>query len=273
VSKERPVGGGAAGSAAPAATANRPSRTLTAAKWALAFTAAYGLSLLVLTDSLVFLAVPGLIALLALTATAVLLLLYEPFRGQVPYATDGSDRRGPVRHHRTVLLRRYVMLLCVVAVLVALVIGTQSDYAVMCAPVALVTFLLGTFFCGEQMRSVRIAARVLEAYEFTFRAPVEKLNLRGSGKRSLRLGGGGGAGRNPELAAHQPLGKLWPKGIEDGVWFAGDEIFGGVVLVPGSGELMRVQPLKWDELAAERSRAGAERLERATRAGLTRRSL
>jgi hypothetical protein len=37
--------------------------------------------------------------------------------------------------------------------------------------------------------------------------------------------------------------------------------------------LRRVQPLNWDDLAAERSRAGAERLERATRAGLTRRSL
>lgn len=254
----------------------RPSRLGTVAKWALAFAAAYGLSLLVLTDYLVFLAIPGLIALMALVATAILLLLYEPFRGDVPYATDGSDRRGVVRHHRTVLLRRYGMLLCVVAALVATVFVTQSDYAVMCAPAALIAFLTGTVFCGEQMRSVRYAARVLGVYEFTYRAPVEKLNLRGSGKRSLRLGGGeGDDGQSPppELAAHQPLGKLWPKNIEDGVWFAGDDVFGGVVMVPGSGEMMRVQPLRWDEFGVERSRAGAERQEKAERAGLARRSL
>jgi hypothetical protein len=254
--------------------AGQPPRWLTVAKWALALATAYGLSLLVLSDSLFLLAIPGIIALLGLISTAVLLLLYEPFRGGVPYATDGSDRRGPVRHHRTVLLTRYVMLLCAVAVLVALVFVTQSDYAVMAAPAAIMTLFMATVFCSEQMRSVRTASRVLEVYEFTFRSPVEKLNLRGSGKRSLRLGGGeSGAAQSPELAAHQPVGKLWPKNIEDGVWFAGDDVFGGVVMVPGSGELMRVQPLKWDELAAERGRVDATRLERATRAGLQRRSL
>lgn len=274
MSTEKSVGSGGSGPVAQPGRAEQPSRLGMLAKWALAFAAAYGLSLLVLTDWLVFLAVPGLIALMALTATAVLLLLYEPVRGDVPYATDGSDRRGVVRHHRTVLLRRYAVLLCVVAVLVALVFVTQSDYAVMAAPAAVMTFMLGTGFWGQQMRSVRLAARVLEVYDFTFRAPVEKLNLRASGKRSLRLGAGGsGAEQPPELAAHQPLGKLWPKKIEDGVWFAGDEIFGGVVMVPGSGELMRVQPLKWDELAPERGRAGAERIEKATRAGVVRRSL
>ncbi|WP_070010641.1 hypothetical protein [Streptomyces abyssalis] len=274
MSSEKPVGSGGPGPAARPGSVKPPSRLLTLAKWALAFAAAYGLSLLVLTDSLVFLAIPGLIALLALTSTAVLLLLYEPVRGTVPYATDGSDRRGVVRHHRAVLLRRYAMLLCVVAALVALVFATQSDYAVMAAPAAVLAFFVGTGFCGEQMRTVLFAARVLDVYDFTFRAPVEKLNLRSSGKRSLRLGGAGSADeRSPELAAHQPLGKLWPKNIEDGVWFAGDEIFGGVVMVPRSGELMRVQPLQWDELGAERSRAGAERIEKAARAGLGRRSL
>lgn len=273
----KPVGDGVPGpSAQPPGNAPPPSRLGTVAKWALAFAAAYGLSLLVLTDYLVFLAIPGLIALMALVATAILLLLYEPLRGPLPYPTDGSDRRGVVRHHRSVLLRRYGMLLCVVAALVATVFVTRSDYAVICAPAAVIALLTGTVYCGEQMRSVRHAARILGVYEFTFRAPVEKLNLRGSGKRSLRLGGGergDGQPRPPELSAHQPLGKLWPKNIEDGVWFAGDEVFGGVVMVPGSGELMRVQPLRWDEFGVERIRADAERREKAERAGLTRRSL
>lgn len=279
---DKPAGDARPGAAAPAdkakppsraGRAKPPSRPRTLAKWALAFAVAYGLSLTVLTDYLVFLAVPGLIALMGLTGTAILLLLYEPFRGAVPYATDGSDRRGVVRHHRTVLLRRYAMLVCVVALLVAAVFVTQSDYAVIAAPVAVMSFMLGTIFWGQQMRSVRRAARVLEVYEFAFRAPVEKLNVRASGKRSLRLGGAVRDGRVPVMAAHQPVGKLWPEAIEDGVWFAGDEIFGGAVLVPGTGELMLAQPMYWDELAAERNRAGAERVEKATRAGLGRRSL
>ena len=275
MSQEKPASsdGAVPGPVSHPGAAKAPSRLRTLAKWALAFAAAYGLSLLVLTDSLAFLAVPGLIALMALTATAVLLLLYEPARGNVPYATDGSDRLGVVRHHRKVLVRRYGMLLCFVFALVALVVGTKSDYAVMAAPAAVTALLAGTGFWREQIRSVRFAARVLAVYDFTFRATVEKLNLRASGKRSLRLGGGSDAEPSPELAAHQPLGKRWPENIEDGVWFAGDEIFGGVVMVPRSGELMRVQPMRWDEFALERSRADDERREKAARAGLTRRSL
>lgn len=274
MSAEQPAGSGGQGFVVRPGSARQPSRPALLLKWALAFVAAYGLSLTVLTDHLVVLAVPGLIALMALSVTATLLLVYEPFRGKVPYATDGSDRRGVVRHHRNVVLRRYALLVGCVAAVVAAVPLSKSDYAVMAAPAAVVTFFTGTGFCGAQMRTVRLAARVLEVYEFTFRSPVEKLNLRASGKRSLRLGVGDGSdGGSPELAAHQPVGKLWPRDIEDGVWFAGDEIFGGVVMVPGSGELMLVQPLKWDELAAARGRAGTERLEKARRAGLERRSL
>lgn len=271
-------------SAETGSVSRQPSRLRSVGLWGLSFAACYGLALLVLTDSLVVLAVPGLIGCMALTAFGVLWLLYEPLGGDVPYATDGSDRRGVVRHHRAVLLRRCAVILCVVAALVATVFGTQSDYAVICAPIAVIGFFVAAGYCGEQVRTLVHAARVLDEYEFTFRAPVEKLHLRAAGKRSLRLGGedgdegaaatgDGGDGRSPKLAAHQPLGKLWPENIEDGVWFAGDEIFGGVVMVPGSGELLRVQPLQWDELAGERSRAGADRLARAERAGLTKRSV
>lgn len=279
MSAENPGDGPEPASVAQARKPRQPSRLRSVALWALSFAACYGLALLVLTDYLVVLAIPGLIGCMALAAFGVLWLLYEPLGGGIPYATDGSDRRGVVRHHRAVLFRRYAVLLGVIAALVAAVVGTNSDYAVICAPVAVISFFLATGYCAEQIRSVVHAARVLDVYEFTFRTPVEKLNLRAAGKRSLRLGGGesGGGesddGRSPKLAAHQPVGKLWPEHIEDGVWFAGDEIFGGVVMVPGSGELMRVQPLQWDELAGERSRAGADRLAKAERAGLTRRTL
>lgn len=237
--------------------------------WTLAFALFYGLALCVLTDSLFLLAVPGLIGLAGLGATGTLLALYAPLRGAVPYATDGTNSRGAVEHHRSVLWKRYATLVPACLAVAATVPVTKSDYAVPLAPIAVLTLLVGTRYWFEQYRSVRIAARVVDAYDFTFRAPVEKLSLRGSGKRSLRMGSADAA--SPKMAAHQPLGKQWPERIEDGVWFAGDDVFGGVVLVPGSGELMLAQPLNWDELAGERNRAGAERMERAQRAGLDRR--
>ena len=239
--------------------------------WLLAFAGLYGLSLTVLVDSLFLLAVPGLIGLVALGSTTVLSALYRPLGADVPYATDGTDHRGVLHHHRSVLRKRYGTLVSVCIAAAALVPVTKSDYSVPLAPFAVVCLLVGTRFWFEQLRSVRLSAGVLDVYTFEFRAPVQTLDLRAAGKRSLRLGGEGE--EFPKMSAHQPLGQKWPEDIADGVWFAGDDVFGGVLMVPGSGELMCVQPLAWDELAGERSRAGAERIEKAKRAGLGRRSV
>ncbi|SCK33014.1 hypothetical protein [Streptomyces sp. WMMB 322] len=246
-----------------------PSPLRRVAFWTGAFAVFYGLALCVLTDSLFLLAIPGLIGLAALGSTGALLALYAPVRGRVPYATDGTNAQGAVEYHRSVLGKRYgiLVLLCLAAA--ASVPVTKSDYVIPLAPMAILVLFLGTRFWFEQSRSVRLAARVADVYGFEFRAPVEKLNIRASGKRSLRLGRPDEG--SPKMSAHQPLGKLWPENIEAGVWFAGDDVFGGVALVPGSGELMIAQPLHWDELAGERSRAGAERTQKAQRAGLDRR--
>lgn len=247
-----------------------PSPLRRVAFWTVAFAVFYGLSLCVLSDSLFLLAIPGLIGLAALGSTGALLALYSPLRADVPYATDGTNPQGVVEHHRSVLRKRFGILVLVCVAAAATVPVTKSDYVIPLAPLSILALFVGTRFWFEQLRSVRLASQALDVYGFEFRAPVEKLNLRSSGKRSLRLGGGSG-GESPKMSAHQPLGQMWPRDIADGVWFAGDDIFGGVVLVPGSGELMVAQPLNWDEFAAERNRAGAERLERANRAGFDQR--
>lgn len=116
-------------------------------------------------------------------------------------------------------------------------------------------------------------SRILRAYPSAYRSPVKKLNLRQNGRRFLTLGEGGSK-PSPVMSGRDPLfGKQWPKEIAEGVWFAGDDAFGGAVLVPGSGELMCMQPRDWGALQKERASADPERISRAKRAGLKRHSM
>ncbi|MGI5207050.1 hypothetical protein ACQEU6_36435 [Spirillospora sp. CA-108201] len=133
----------------------------------------------------------------------------------------------------------------------------------------MVALLLGTRFWLPQILSLRKCARVLNVYDFGFRSPVIKSDLRGHGMRSLTLGDG-----SARMAAREPLcSDRWPRGIEHGVWFAGDDPFGGVILVPDTGELMCVQPAAWPAHDRDRRQAGPDRRERAARAGLARKTI
>ncbi|MGP3999765.1 hypothetical protein [Streptomyces sp. 8N706] len=81
-------------------------------------------------------------------------------------------------------------------------------------------------------------------------------------------------GYAPLLRAAKAVGgRRWPKGTEGGVWVAGDVPFGGVIVVPGTNEMLFFQPARWEKLAPEREQAGAERIERAKRARLLRKSV
>ncbi|MGY0490373.1 hypothetical protein [Streptomyces sp. WG-D5] len=75
-------------------------------------------------------------------------------------------------------------------------------------------------------------------------------------------------GREPQMKAVNALERhAWPAGIERGVWIAGDLPFGGVIVTPDKGELLIMQPEKWEKLAAERDSAGPDRLAKARQAG------
>jgi hypothetical protein len=62
----------------------------------------------------------------------------------------------------------------------------------------------------------------------------------------------------------------WPADISQGIWFAGDDPFGGAALVPGTGELLFMQPRIRELTAEQRENAGPERIRRARRAGIKR---
>jgi hypothetical protein len=65
--------------------------------------------------------------------------------------------------------------------------------------------------------------------------------------------------------------RRWPEGAEEGgAWFAGDLAFGGVVIVPGAGDMLFVQPAQWEQFAAEREGADPQRRAHAEQAGISR---
>lgn len=142
---------------------------------------------------------------------------------------------------------------------------------------------LGIIGCGIALYEInRLAwslgrtwrcARIMSVYTPVFRSPVKKLNLHQNGRRFLSMGEGG-VNPSPPMSARDPLfGKQWPKGIADGVWFAGDDAFGGAIIVPMSGELMCMQPRDWAALESKRAAADTERVARAKRAGLKRHTM
>ncbi|MFJ8363657.1 hypothetical protein [Streptomyces sp. NPDC093984] len=68
-----------------------------------------------------------------------------------------------------------------------------------------------------------------------------------------------------------PWRNPWPKGIERGVYVAGDLPFGAVGYVPGSAAFFIMQPEDWETAAQDRKLAAPDRVTRAQDAGLTRR--
>ncbi|OEU92190.1 hypothetical protein DB35_09230 [Streptomyces abyssalis] len=200
-------------------------------------------------------------------------VLRRPARGgAAPYATDGSDHRGVVNHLYTALLKRYGVLVLICLALMAVPLITRATYLIPLMGVGLLGIVLATVCWFDQLRWVRQCARVLSVYGFEFRTPVYQLDLSRNGGRVLVLGYEGL--ESPDMFAREPMGHpCWPERIAEGVWFAGDEVFGGALLVPGTGELMCLQPLDWDAFDEWRAAADEERRAKAKRAGLDRNSV
>jgi hypothetical protein len=230
----------------------------------------YGLTLSLLSDSWFLLAIPGFLGLVVLVVLAVHRALNTPLKAG-PVATPASpvDGRGVVRSHYVVLLKRYAVLVVTAVAAVAVPLVIDIAYLYPMVGIGIATFKVGTYTVLGQLVLVRRCAKVLDVYGFEFRRPVHALFRQSRGRRRLRMGEG--ARRSPVMSARTPLNyEAWPAGIGDGVWFAGDDPFGGVLLVPGTGDLMCMQPQDWAACREDRAHAGAERIVRSQRAGLDR---
>lgn len=186
-----------------------------------------------------------------------------------PYATDGTDYRGAVRYYYGVALKKFLKFFPVFLLLWVQLFVFHIDYLL---PVAIVGMFGMVWTLGllvARLGSTRNCAKVLRTYPLDFRTPVEKYGMESTHTLYLRFGDQGGTPFS--LRARDALGRgRWPVGITNGVWFAGDEPFGGAFIVPGSGELHFVQPKDWREAEQYRNEADPERVEKAKRAGIKR---
>lgn len=247
--------------------ASAPSTPRRVAFWGALFLACHGLTLMVLLDGWFLLAIPGIIGMATIGAVFAGAIMNGRLPATVPYATDGTDQQGPVVFHRSAALKRYPLVLVLVAVLVGLVVLVKSDYLIPLAPMAVMAFIIGSQTLVGILGAANRCGRVLKVYRFTHRAPVKVLHRARGGKQLFRLGAG--PEESPKLIGAQLGGeKDWGKRVGEAVWFAGDDLFGGVLLVPGSGELVFVQPNDGPALQPQRAAAAQERKDLAKQAGI-----
>jgi len=185
-----------------------------------------------------------------------------------PYATDGTDFRGAVRYYHGVVLKKFLKVFPVFLILWVQIFVTQIGYLLPVAIVGMLGTVFTLFLLVERLTLIRKCAKVFRTYPLEFRTPVEKYSMESTHTLFLRFGGQGGTPFT--LRAKDALRGRWPVGITDGVWFAGDEPFGGAFIVPGGGEMLFLQPKDWNEAEKYRKDAGPERVEKARRAGIER---
>lgn len=127
--------------------------------------------------------------------------------------------------------------------------------------IAITTFYRIT--CGLRLRA---AALVLREYPLQWCDSLDKKSKKWTEYGSvftLRVAHQGEY-VTPDMLARRAAGpSRWPGGTEGGVWFAGDPLFGGVVIIPGNKAVMFMVPAEWKALAEEREQASPERVEKA----------
>ncbi|GAA2967524.1 hypothetical protein [Streptomyces enissocaesilis] len=187
----------------------------------------------------------------------------RPEVARASYATDGTDFRGALKHHYVFALKRFAKYFAIFVPMIVLLFVTGIGYLVPLAVVGFIGLLITVIPFVSAVTWTWRCSRVFRTYPLSFRGPVKKLDSRSGGKLILCLGEEGIVG-SLVLSAMDPLSRSgWPRGIADGVWFAGDDLFGGAAIVPGTGELLFMQPRAWKKLSESRKHADADRIERA----------
>ncbi|WP_143052581.1 hypothetical protein [Streptomyces sp. cf386] len=187
----------------------------------------------------------------------------------VPDAMGGSDFKSALKDHYGVTLKRFLKVFPIFAVMILLLFVTKSDYLLPLAIIGMFGSLISAVGFYARLSLIWRCSRVFRTYPMEFRGPIEKMHTEKRARSRLRLRFAQQADQSTTMLAKSVLGgNGWPAGIENGVWFAGDDPFGGAAVVPGTGELLFMQPNEWVLSAKERESAGEARIERARRAGI-----
>ncbi|MFE9441478.1 hypothetical protein ACFYO2_21265 [Streptomyces sp. NPDC006602] len=183
-----------------------------------------------------------------------------------------------VKHNRTLLYRHISTRLALAVVLfavpfVAHLLGYDGALPAFCIPAALfvLIFLVLRLRHGSRLG---VCEKVLHTYPLEYRTRVSK---KGSEWKYLgdvhtvRLSVRGQHGAPSLRAVNASTVRRWPKAAEEGgAWFAGDQAFGGVLIVPGSNDMLFVQPADWKKYEQERAQADPQRRALAEQAGISR---
>ncbi|MEU9287100.1 hypothetical protein AB0D57_20890 [Streptomyces sp. NPDC048275] len=183
-----------------------------------------------------------------------------------------------LKHNRALLYRHIVTRLALAVVLfgvplVAHLVGYDAALPAFGIPAALfvLIFLVLRLRHGSRLK---VCEKVLHTYPLEYRDRVSK---KGSEWKYLgdvhtvRLSVRGQHGAPSLRAVNTSTVRRWPKEAEEGgAWFAGDPAFGGVMIVPGSNDMLFVQPVDWEKYEQERDQADPQRRALAEQAGISR---
>lgn len=169
------------------------------------------------------------------------------------------------------LFKLLVLRILVTAALIAIPVivirsgGPNTFFTVLPVIPGVFIFLLTGY---RLLYGVRIGqcALVLHHYPLEFRDLVDKKQKEWGVQGTiytLRVSVRGQQGEPTMWAMNAAGVRRWPQGADEGVWFAGDSAFGGVMVVPGSNAMMLMNPSDWGKLARKREQADSGRAEQA----------
>ncbi|WP_328438220.1 hypothetical protein OHA71_15620 [Streptomyces sp. NBC_00444] len=183
-----------------------------------------------------------------------------------------------LKHNRTLLYRHIGMRLALAVVFfavpfVAHLVGYDAALPVFGIPAALFVLIFLTLRLRHGSR-LGVCEKVLRTYPLEYRTRVSKKGTEWKyhgNVHTVRLSVRGQHGAPSLRALNASTVRRWPKGAEEsGAWFAGDPAFGGVMIVPGSNDMLFVQPAEWEKYEQERAQADQRRRVLAEQAGITR---
>ncbi|MFF4504204.1 hypothetical protein [Streptomyces sp. NPDC001401] len=182
-----------------------------------------------------------------------------------------------LKHNRTLLYRHIATRLALAVILfvvpiVARLGGWDAALPAFCAPAALLVLIFLVLRLRHGSR-FKVCEKVLHTYPLEYRTRVSKKDTEWKylgDVHTVRLSVRGQHGAPSLRAINASTVRRWPKEVEEGgAWFAGDLAFGGVMIVPGSNDMLFVQPADWDKYEQERAQADPRRRALAEQAGIS----
>ncbi|MFF4212689.1 hypothetical protein ACFYZE_25680 [Streptomyces sp. NPDC001796] len=191
--------------------------------------------------------------------------------------TVAPDVVKVLKHNRMLLYRHIATRLSLAVVLfavpfVAHLLAWDAVLPAFGIPVALLLLIFLVLRLRHGSR-LEVCEKVLRTYPLEYRTRVLKKESewkRLGDVHTVRLSVRGQHGAPYLRAISASTVRGWPKEADDGgAWFAGDIAFGGVVIIPGSNDMLFVQPADWEKYEQERTQAAPQRKALAEQAGIT----